>query len=145
MKKGSKRSPIQPPTKEELEREMKRAEARTLIKEKFYPAMVEATESVDEATHLMNAVTGLIMEEAMETLRTMHMKEIKNRIVKKLCPNDERLLQIENLIGVFDAMTLYEARGHFESMRAVLQQIQLDEMRTRKLNTFTVDWNRYLQ
>lgn len=139
--KGTKKSPI---SKEQLEREMKLAQSRKLIKEQFYPALQEATISVDEATQLLNAAISLIMEEAMETLRTRRMSEIRDRIVNKLCPNDERLLQIEKLMEIFDMQTLFEARGHLESMKAVISQMQIDEMRNRKLDTFTPDWGRYL-
>lgn len=137
----SKKSPL---TKEDVERDFKRAQARKLIKEKFYPALVEATISVDEATMLLQAATSLIMEEAMEKLRTTKMSEIRNRLVKKLAPNDERILQIEKLVDVFTDNSLFEARGHFESMRAVIEQMKTDEMQKRKLDTLVPDWDRYL-
>lgn len=136
------RSPL---SKEEVERDYKRAQARKLIKEEFYPALVDATISVDEAQMLLQAAVALIMEEAMEKLRTTLVADIRNRLVKKLAPNDERLLQIEKLVDIFHDHTLFEARGHFESMRAVIQQMQLDEMQKRKLDTLIPDWDRYLQ
>ncbi len=146
MKKGSKKSPIQhtPKTKEELEREMKLEAGRKLIIERFFPALKEATVSVDEATMLLGAACSLIMEEAMEALKTTKMDAVRNRIVKKLCPNDERLIQIENLIKIFDNQSLFEARGHFESMKACIEQMKMDEMRSRKLDTLKEDWDRYL-
>lgn len=137
----SKKSPL---TKEQVERDFKRAQARKLIKEKFYPALVEATISVDEAQMLLQAAVGLIMEEAMEALRTTKMSMIRNRLVKKLAPNDERLLQIEKLMDIFNEQSLFEARGHLESMKAVIEQMKIDEMMKRKLDTLTPDWDRYL-
>ena len=141
MQKGSKKSPV---TKESLANEMRLNQSRALIKDKFYPALQEATESVDEAQMLMQAAVSLIMEEAMETLRTTKIKDIRSRLVSKLAPNDERLLQIEKLIDVFKDSSLFETRGHFESMRAVINQMQQDEMRSRKLDTFIPNWDRYL-
>lgn len=136
-----KKSPL---TKEQIEQDFKRAQTRKLIKERFYPALADATVSVDEAQMLLQAAASLIMEEAMETLRSKEMKEIKTRIVRKLCPNDERVIAVENLISIFDDISLFDARGHFESMRAVLQQMVTDEMTKRKLDTMTPDWDRYL-
>lgn len=136
-----KKSPL---TKEEVKRDFKRAQDRKLIKEQFYPALVEATVSVDEAQMLLQAAVSLIMEEAMEKLRTTLVADIRNRLVKKLAPNDERLLQIEKLIDIFHDHTLFEARGHFESMKAVIEQMKMDEMQKRKLDTLIPDWERYL-
>lgn len=133
-----------PLTPEDIKRDWKRAQDRKLIKERFYPALVEATISVDEAQMLLQAATSLIMEEAMEKLRSTSMKDIKNRMIKKLAPNDERVLQIEKLLGIFDDHTLFDARGHFESMRAVIEQMKIDEMQKRKLDTLVPDWDRYL-
>ncbi len=141
MKRGTKKSPV---TKEQLYQQQERAHKRKFIQEQFFPALTSATESVDEAGYLLQAATGLIMEEAMETLKSKKMAEVRNRIVKKLCPNDERLLQIEKLITLFDKQTLFEARGNFEGMKSVIEQCKIDEMRGKKLAALKVDWERYL-
>lgn len=141
MKKGSKKSPV---TKEELLRQQKLTQQRKFIIEQFFPALKEATVSIDEATQLLNATTSLIMEEAMEVLRTKKMAEVRNRIVKKLCPNDERLLAIEHLIDLFEKQTLFEVRLNIEGLKAAIEQMKIDEMRSRKLDTLKEDWDRYL-
>lgn len=144
MKKGSKLSPLQPPTKEQIEYQTKMQAKRKLIIESFYPALQEATKSVDEAGMLLQAAVALIMEEAMETLRSKKMNEVKQRIVKKLCPNDERLLQMEKLMSVFDGLSLFETRGHFESMKAVIEQMKIEDMQKRTLATLRPHWEKYL-
>ncbi len=143
-KKGSKKSPIQARTKEQLENDIKRAQKRTFIIEQFFPALKDSTQSVDQASMLLQAITGLVMEEAMETLHTKQMKGIRGRMLKKLCPDDQGVLEVEKLLAMFDTMSLFETRGHCESMKAVIQQMQMDEMSRRNLDTFTPDWNRYL-
>ena len=141
MKTGSKKSPI---TKEQLLQQQERAYKREFIKDKFYPALKEATISIDETTALLNAAAALIMEEAMNTLRTTKMADIRQRMVHKLCPAHDRELQIEGLLSLFDKQTLFEVRGHFESIKQVIAQMQMDEMRSRKLETLREDWDRYL-
>ena len=141
MKKGTKKSPV---TKEQLFQPQENAYKKAFIKEKFYPALVGATVSVDEAGQLLQATISLIMEEAMETLRSKQMHEIRNRIVKKLCPDNERLLAIEELVSLFDKQTLFDARSNLEGMKAVLEQMKIDEMTKRGLDTLKVDWDRYL-
>lgn len=141
MKKGGKKSPI---TKEQLYQQQESAYKKQFIKDKFYPALVGATVSVDEASMLLQAMTSLVMEEAMETLRSKKMSEIRNRIVKKLTSDGDRVVAVEHLIGLFDKQTLFDARSNFEGMKAVIEQMKIDEMQSRSLSTMKVDWDRYL-
>lgn len=139
-------SPIQKPrTKEELELEIKREESKRFIKEKFYPAVAAATQSVDEATALLQAAGELIMGEAMQVMKTMKIKDVKNIIVRKLAPNDERLLEIETLIGIFDEKTLFDARVDLQHMQSLIEQVKIDMARSKKLSDIDVPWDKYLQ
>ncbi len=140
-KKGSKRSPI---SKDALWKEQENKEKREFVINQFFPALRDATISVDEAGFLLQAATALIMEEAMETLKSTRMRDIRSRVVKKLCPNDERLLSIEHLVTLFDGQTLFEARGNMEGMKNVIEQIKIDEMKGKTLGDLKVDWERYL-
>ncbi len=141
MKKGAKKSPL---TKEELYKQQEDNYKKDFIKNKFYPALVGATKSVDEAGFLLQAITSLVMEEAMETLRSRKMREIHSRIVKKLCPNHEREIDIDAMVSLFDKMTLFDARANFEGMKAVIEQMKIDDMSNRSLSTLKADWDRYL-
>lgn len=141
MKKGTKKSPV---TKDQLIRDQELRRKRAIIVDKFFPALVEATISIDEAKMLLQAATSLIMEEVMQTMRERKFKEIKGRLVKKLCSNDERLLQIEKLLDIFDNETLFVSRELIEGMKAAIEQMTLDEMMNRKLDTLKPDWNRML-
>lgn len=131
-------------TEKDLLKEMKRGEDIRFIKDKFYPAVVNATVSVDEAGMLLQAMSALVMEEAMETLNKTKVKDVKNRMVKKLAPNDERLLQIEALVNLFDEKTLFDARGHCEGLKAVIEQMKIEHFQATKLSDLTPDWGRYL-
>lgn len=141
MKKDSKKSPL---TKEQLYQQQENNHKKVFIKDKFYPALVGATKSVDEAGHLLQAMTALVMEEAMETLRSKRMNEIRSRLIKKLCPDHEREIEITALVSLFDKQTLFDARSHFEGVKAVIEQMKIDEMSSRSLSTMKVDWDRYM-
>lgn len=141
VKKGTKKSPI---TKEQLLQQQEANYRKEFIKNKFYPALVAATVSVDEASMLLGAMTSLVMEEAMETLRSTKMSEIRSRITKKLTGDNDRVVVVENLVALFDKQTLFDARSNFEGMKAVIEQMKIDDMQNRKLDTLKVDWDRYL-
>ena len=53
---------------DDLKRKQEVERKRVIVVDKFYPALVEATVSVDEAKALVNAMGTLLME---DTLRTM--------------------------------------------------------------------------
>ncbi len=141
MRKGSKKSTI---TKEQLHQQQERNYERQFVKEKFFPALSAATISIDEAGFLLQAATSLIMEEALETLKIKKMSEIHDRVLRKLDPDGERPLAIENLLNLFDKQTLFKARGYLEGMKAVLEQIKIDEMQKKSLKDLDVNWERYL-
>ncbi len=140
-KKGSKRSPL---SKDELWRQQENKEKRQFIIEHFFPALRDTTKSVDEAAFLLQGVVSLIMEEAMEALKSTRMREIRQRLIEKLCPEGERLLSIEHLITLFDSQTLFEARGNIEGMKAVIEQVKIDEMQKKPLADVEMNWERYL-
>lgn len=141
-----KKSPIQKPkTREELELEVKREESKRFIMTKFYPAVAAATTSVDEASALLQAAGELIMGEAMNVMKTMKISDVKNIIVRKLAPNDERLLEIEALIALFDEKTLFDARVSLQNMQSLIEQIKIDMAREKKLQDIDVPWDKYLK
>lgn len=132
-------------SEDEILAEMERARKRTFIRETFYPALVNATVSVDEAGMLLQAVVSLIMEDAMHTLRTKKISEIETWLIEKLSDEDDTKFRVSELLKGFENMTLFEARGHFESMKSIIEQMKIDEMRGRKLDTMTPDWEKYLR
>ncbi len=145
MKKGAQKSPIQQPkTKEQLVREMEIKRKRTIVVDKFYPALVEATDSIDQAKMLLQAATSLIMEEVLSTMKERKMDEIYDRLIKKLCPDGLRQLQIENWVGTVRGENLYVARELIEGASRAISQMLHDEERNRKMDTLKPDWNKYL-
>ena len=144
MKRGSKKSPLQPKTKEQILREMEISRKRKIVTEKFFPSLVAATVSVDEARMLVSATTSLIMEEAMRSMKVRKFSEIEEEVFKKLCPDGERAEEIRELLKVFSEETLFVSREIIEGAKQAIDQMVNDEMRTRSLSTLKADWNRYL-
>lgn len=144
MKKGYKRSPIQPRTKEQILRDVEIARKRKIVTEKFFPALTAATVSVDEARMLVSATTSLIMEAAMAVLKEKTFKDIEEDVFKKLCPDGERAEEIRDLLKVFSDETLFVSREIIEGAKQAIDQMVNDEMRSRSLATLKADWNRYL-
>lgn len=145
MKKGPKISPIQTPrTKEQIIRDEEVARKRKIVVEEFYPALIEATISIDESKMLLQAATSLIMEEVLNTMKERTLDEIYARLVKKLCPEGIRQLQIEKWLETVRKENLYVARELIEGATRAIAQMLHDEEKNRKLDTLNPEWDKYL-
>ncbi len=141
-----KKSPIKvvPRTADQIQRDNEIARKRKKIVEQFYPALVDATISIDEASMLLQAAASLIMEDVLGTMKERNFDDIYNRLVKKLCPEGVRQLQIEKWLTTLNGENLFVARELIEGANRAIQQMLHDEGKNRKLDTLTPDWNRYL-
>ena len=115
-----------------------------LVTEKFYPNLVNATVSVEEAKMLIQAMSTCIMEAVMETMKERKMSEISAKLLKRLCPDGAREKEVKRLIDTLSDETLFVGREVVEGMTSAIQQMITDEMQGRTLNSFKPDWNKML-
>lgn len=137
-----------PKTKEQIAREMSNkqevARKRKVIVENFYPALIKATVSVDEAKMLISSMTSLIMEGVLETMKQRKFAEMYESMVTRLCPDGERKAEIIELLDTVKGENLFVAREIIEGMSRAIEQMTMDEMRNRTLDSMKADWDRYL-
>lgn len=131
-------------TKEEIAAQLKVNAQQDLIEKTVFPAVVAATTSIDEAKMLLKAITASIMEESLKVLRETKMKDIRERLVKKLT-EEGREKEVDALLSSLDDQTLFESRMLIEGLNSAIEQMVLDEMRKRTLNSLDFDWNRVFQ
>ncbi len=141
MKKGSKKSPV---TKEQLARQQEVARKRKIIVEEFYPALVQATVSVDEAKMLISAASSLLMEDVLQTMKERKFDEIYEKLVRRLTPDDVRLLEIEKLFATLKGENLFVAREIIEGISRAIEHMVLKDLQGRKLDTLNADWQTML-
>ena len=115
-----------------------------ILVEKFYPALVNASTSIEEARMLVQATASLIMESVMETMKERKFKDIAPQILKKLSPNGEREAEVKVMLDAFDEENLFVAREIIEGMTGAITQMINDEMQGRKLDTFKPNWDKML-
>ena len=139
----TKRAPRVQKSKEQIAKELDVSRQKILVKEKLYPALVGATTSVDESKMLIQAITSLLMEEGMKVLREKKVSEIRASFVEKLC-SEGRSDEVDALLAVLDDETLFTARVLLEGMKQVVEQMIIDEMQSRTLNSFEPNWERML-
>lgn len=135
-------------SKEELIKEQENrtevARKKDIIVNKFYPALVNATVSVDESKALINAMSTLLMEEVLKTMRERKFIEIMDIIAVKLCPDDKRVIEITELLSTLENENLFVAREIIEGMTRAIEAMITEEMRERNLDSLTPNWDKYL-
>lgn len=135
-------------TKEEIAHQMKNqqeiARKRKIIVEGFFPALVEATVSVDEAKMLIQAMSTLLMESVLKTMKERKFSEIEVELLERLCPNDERKEEVKKLLSTITGENLFVSREIIEGMTRAIDTMILNDMKGRKLDTLNADWDKFL-
>jgi len=121
------------------------ARKRSLIIEHFYPALIEATISVDESKALISAMGTLLMDSVLNTMKEKPFIEINTYLHKMLCSDGERSDEIKKLLDTLNGENLYVAREIIEGATRAIDQATTDEMKERSLSTLKTDWDRYLR
>ncbi len=135
-------------SKEEILEGMKRKKEidrkRILITDAFYPALINATISVDEAKALISAMGSLLMSEVLKTMKERQFSEISESLLKVLCTDGEREPEVRALLDTLKGENLFVARELIEGMTRAIEAMVAEEMHGRKLDTLKTNWQQYL-
>ncbi len=132
-------------SKEQIVRDMEVSRKRSIVVDKFYPALKDATVSVDEAKMLLQASGSIIMEAVLKTMQERKFSEIKDMLVDKLSyESEERRPKIEALLNVLTDENLYVTREIIEGMSRAIDQMVAEDLQGRTLDTLKPDWEKYL-
>lgn len=129
---------------EELSKAFEVERKRTLVVDKFYPALVGATVSVDEAKMLMQSISSLMMEDVLSSMKSRKFAPIVEKAVKSLCPNGDREVEVRALLETLVKEDLLTAREIVEGMSNAIEQMILEDMQGRTLNSFSPNWDKML-
>lgn len=129
-------------SKEELLSDLKNnkdfQEKMKFTREVFYPQLCEASKSIDDAMMFIGSITTVMMEVFLGMMKEKRLGELD--LISKLDPKDEKYDQLCKLISVFESMTVFDARTHFESMRSEIQLFVTEENKTRQLSELKTKW-----
>lgn len=140
----AKRATKSPLSKEEIRRGMEVSRKRKIVTEHFYPALVKATISVDESKMLIQSISTLIMESVLQTMKDRSFSELIPSLIGRLCSDGERKEEVTELLKTLSSENLFVAREIIEGMSNAIEQMILDDMQGRSLDTFSPDWDRML-
>ncbi len=129
-------------TKEELLASLKGnavfKEKMAFTREKFYPALIEATTSIDDAQQNLYTINTVIMEKFLGLMKEKTMKDIK--LVDNLSKDDPKYEQMVELVSLFDNFSVFDAKDLLEGMRNEISLFLTNENKSRSLADLKVVW-----
>lgn len=110
----------------------------TFARDVFYPALINATTSIDDASVLLGGFNTMLMQEFLAFMKDKTMKDLK--LSDKLDPFNEKFNESKALISIFDDMTVFDAKDHIEGMRNEIQLFLNEEAKNRPLSDLKTKW-----
>lgn len=108
------------------------------VKERFYPALLEATTSIEDASQLLAGFNTQIMQEFLGLMKYKTCKDLN--LEEKLDKDNTKHTEHKALIALFNDMNVFDAKDYIEGMRAEIAMFQREEMESRPLSSLKTKW-----
>lgn len=128
-------------TEQILEQTRKNAEFKDkmdFVKNKFYPALCNATTSINDALQNLTIINSVIMEKFLARMKEVTVKEID--IYTNLSADDPQYEGLKAMLGLFDEMNVFDAKQYLEGMKDEINTFLSDEQKERKLEELKTKW-----
>ena len=113
-------------------------ERLAFLKDKFYPAVINASKNIEDSKIFLDSIVTVIMEKFLGLMKEKKFEELG--LIDALEPSDPMYDQYCDLLNLFNGMSVFEARGHFERMKTEIDRFIQDEMISRSLSTLSPHW-----
>lgn len=132
----------QPLTPEQIEQRDKRIEEvkrlRLFVKDKLYPAVVDATTSVEDAKMFLTSFSAMMMDVFLEQMKDMKFIDLK--LHNKLNKTDPNYKHYIALLALFGNESVFNARELIEGMKSEIEMMIRNEMSDRKLESLKTNF-----
>jgi hypothetical protein len=106
---------------------------RAFVKEKFYPALLDNGENIDDTKFFLGSLSNLIMT---EFLRNMNEKKFSDlHLEDKLDPQSPLYEKYKAVLDLFTDETIFNTKELIDGMRGEIQMLVDNEMKGRSLST----------
>lgn len=103
------------------------------VKETFYPALLDASDSVEETIEFLAGFNTALMQTFLERMKDLPFKELG--LVDKVDMD-----KYKPVIEIFNEMNIFDAKDHIEGMRREIELFKQDEFRDRPLSSLKTKW-----
>ena len=125
------------PTEEEIKKKTAQLEMvkamRIFVRDSFYPALLESTDSIDDAKFLLSSFSNMLMEQFLSQMKEKKFIELELRT--KLDKNSPKYKKYLKLLAIFGDKSVYDARELIEGMKNEIEMMISSEMKERPLDS----------
>ena len=129
-------------TKEELIADLHKNAAwmakMTFIKKQFYPSLLKATVSIEDAIQNLTILNSVMMEKFLGFMKEKKFKDLD--VYSNLSKEDPKYEDLKSMLNLFDEMTVFEAKEYLEGMKMEINTFLADEQKVRGLDTLATKW-----
>lgn len=119
-----------------MEKEVK--DKREFVKDKFYPALLKASTSVDDAKFLLGSMSNTVMETFLAMMKDKKFSDL--HLEKKLDPKAPNYSEYLALLELFKDENVFVARELIEGMKNEIQMMVDNELKERPLASLKTDF-----
>ncbi len=106
---------------------------RIFVKDNFYPALLDSTDSIDDAKFLLSSFSNMLMEQFLGQMKEKKFVELE--LHKKLDKASPKYKKYIELLAIFGDKSVYDARELIEGMKNEIEVMISNEMKERPLNS----------
>ncbi len=129
-------------TKEQLIADLKNNEQfkvkMAFTREKFYPALVESSISIEDAMTNLSSINTVIMQTFLGFMKDKKFGELD--MVSKMDSKAPKYEEIKVMLDLFSEMSVFEAKELIEGMRMEIGMWVQEDNRVRNLNSLPKRW-----
>lgn len=107
----------------------------TFIKDKFWPALVIAGDSIEETQSFLGGFNTMLMQEFLGFMSKTKFADLN--LGEKI---SDEARKYEDILALFADMSVYDAKDIIEGMRNEIELFKRDEDRNRPLSSLTPKW-----
>lgn len=110
----------------------------SFVREQFYPALIEASTSIDDASTLLSGFNNVMMEKFLGIMKEKKVSELG--LYERLDQESPKIEEHKRLLDLFQDMNVFDAKSYIEGMKDELETFKLDEMKERPLSSLKTRW-----
>lgn len=129
-------------SKEQVTQEIKTKEKvvflREFVKDQFYPALVKASTSIEDAKYLLGSFSNMVMEQFLAKMKEVKFEDLN--LYTKLDPTLPQFQEYKLILDLFKDQDVFTTRELIEGMKGEIEMMVTTELKDRKLETLKTNF-----
>lgn len=113
-------------------------EKLAFVKEKFYPALINATTNVDSAVQSLTMLNAFLMESFLGFMKEKKFSELK--LQEKLSPLDPKYKENVELLDLLNDHSVFDAKDVMEGLKNEIELFKRDTFQKMELKDLLTKW-----